>query len=69
MMLVACLALMGGCKETVHVQCCHRLTTNAAFTAKAVAWPMVQTSGNGCCRSLDTMKRVQKPLINKTEHL
>jgi len=28
------LGLMGGCKETLHAQCCHSLGVTAAFTAE-----------------------------------
>jgi len=32
----SCLAIMGGCKDTVQVRCCHWLATSAAFAAKDV---------------------------------
>ena len=58
-----CSVWMGGCKETVHVCCCHWLAvaTSAAFTAKAATWPAVQTSRDGRPRTTrDTPERSTK---------
>jgi len=33
-------AMIGGCKETVHMRCCRRLATSSAFTTKIAAWPL-----------------------------
>jgi len=63
MVLVACptsgLVLMGRCKETVYVQCCHWFAISAAFTAKA--------SGDGCCKLLVTLQKGYKTKYEETE--
>jgi len=33
---------MGGCKENLHAQCCHRPAITATFTAKVTVQPMAQ---------------------------
>ena len=60
----SCSAMMDGCKETVHMRCCHWLATSSAFTTKIAAWTTAQANEDRLRRPLVTLR---KEYVSETE--